>query len=368
MKKVISKAFTNLLLGTRFIILLKLVFKNGIGLNPKYILRFLSLVPISLLSEIFILVEKIKFNRKIKQTRIEKPPVIIIGHWRSGTTFLHQLILQDNQFTAPTVVQVIAPEHFLFSTKYYIPILKVLLPEKRPMDEVEMAPLAPMEDEWAFIRMGSETPLVKFFFPLANIKTLFDIQEFIPQGKKLVQWKKNMLTLLKKITLLTQKQIILKNPFHTPRILLLAEVLPGTRFIHIVRHPYKIVPSAIYTWNIMSEENAFKSGWKKPTIDEAARIVDEFWRSVNENKKRLKENEFAEVKYEDLEADPVEELKRIYKELNLEFSNQFETSIIQFMEEKKNYKKNVFNLTMEEKNIIEKKLSHYFKAYNYEIQ
>jgi hypothetical protein len=172
----------------------------------------------------------------------------------------------------------------------------------------------------------------------------------------------------KKLTYLTNKQIVFKNPFHTPRMSIIADMFPGARFIHIVRHPFKIVPSAIYTWNIVSDQNALKSGWKSPSVEDTAEIVSDFWFSVNENKGRLKSNEFAELKYEDLEINPVRELKRIYEKLNLRFTPEFEAGIIQFMEEKKNYKKNVFTLSDEEKTIISKKLSNYFQAYNYDIQ
>ena len=122
MTKHVAKIALNVIMGVKFTTLLKMVLRNGIGLNPKYILRFLFLIPNSLISQILVWVEKIKFEKKINQTSIEKPPVFIIGHWRSGTTFLHQLIFLDKQFTAPTVVQTIIPEHFLFSTKSFLQV------------------------------------------------------------------------------------------------------------------------------------------------------------------------------------------------------------------------------------------------------
>jgi hypothetical protein len=353
-------------MGIKFTTLFKIIFRNGIGFNPKYILRVLFLIPNSLISQILVFVEKIKFEKKTNQTSIEKPPVFIIGHWRSGTTFLHQLIFLDNQFTTPTIVQTIVPEHILFSTKYYVPFLNIIMPEKRPMDEVELEPFAPMEDEFALVRMGSASPFLKLIFPSAKVKFLSDMREFIPEGTELVKWKKNFLTFVKKITLLTHKQIVLKNPYHTPRMLLLSEMFPGARFIHLVRHPYKIIPSSINMWHIVSQENSLKSGWQKPTIDETAEVLEKFLRYVDENKSKLGNNEFAEVKYEDLEANPVSELKRLYKELNFEFTGEFEARIIQFMEEKKGYKKNVFNLSPGEKRIIHTRLSRWFQIFNYE--
>lgn len=355
-------------MGMRFSILMKLAFRNGLGLKPIYILRFIALIPTSILVEIFVVVEKLKYGKKICQTQIEIPPVFIIGHWRSGTTFLHQLIFLDEQFTAPTVVQTVLPEHFLFSTKYWVPIIRRLMPKKRPMDEVEMKPLDPMEDEWALIRMGAPTPCIKVFFPSREGIFLTGTDDFIPKGKDLLVWKKNYLELLKKITFLTQKRIILKNPFNTPRISMLTELLPGAKFIHIVRDPYKIIPSAINMWNIVSCENAFKSGWKEPTIEETAIIINEFWRSVSQMSKKLAAGQCSTVRYEDLEKDPVKELKRIYQELGFAFSTSHEKSIMQFMEEKKNYRKNVFELSKHQKDSISRAMNNYMNCYGYEAK
>ena len=36
------------------------------------------------------------------KSKIDQPPVFIIGHWRSGTTMLHELMIQD---PAPFVPQ-----------------------------------------------------------------------------------------------------------------------------------------------------------------------------------------------------------------------------------------------------------------------
>ena len=361
------KIVGNLLMGIRFSSLMKLILKNGISIRPVHLIRLLILIPTSLLSEIFTLVEKIKYNKKIRETRIEKPPIFIIGHWRSGTTFLHQLASLDTRFTAPKFIQTVIPDHFLFSTKYWVPVLKKMVPPKRPMDEVEMGPLDPMEDEWALIRMEAPTPFVKVFFPLRKNGFIAGTDEFVPTGESLTIWKEKFMLLLKKITLFTGKQIILKNPFHTPRILILAEMFPGAKFIHIIRNPLKIVPSTINMWNIVVGENAFRRGWESPGTEATARLIEQFRKSVDENRKKLADGSFSEVRYEDLEKDPVQELRRIYRELKMEFSTEHEEKIIRFIEAKKDYRKNIFNLSQEEKNIINRELEGYMKKYGYEV-
>lgn len=347
---------------------MNLILRHGIGIRPVFLLRVIVLLPTSLLSEFFTLVEKIKFGKKISSIVIEKPPVFIIGHWRSGTTLLHQLISLDRQFTSPKVIQTVIPDHFLFSSHYWIPVLERLMPPKRPMDEVEMGPLDPMEDEWALLRLGATTPMRKLFFPSGRKPFFEGTAEFNPSGRELEKWKRSFTHFLKKVTLAEPKRIVLKNPYHTPRVKLLAEMFPGARFIHIVRHPYKIIPSAINMWNIVAGENAMKGGWMSPSFEEAASMVNDFYASVEESRNKLPAGSFAEVRYEDLEKNPAGELERLYEKLELNFTESFRQAIFGFMEKKKNYKKNRFDLSNEEKVIIASKLSDYMKSYGYDRQ
>ncbi len=352
-------------MGIRFSTLMKLVFRYGIGFRPLYLMRLLVLIPTSLLSEIFTFIENLIYARKIKRTNIENPPVFIIGHWRSGTTFLHQLIFLDSRFTAPNVVQTVIPDHFLFSSKYWIPVMRKLMPEKRPMDEVVMDPLAPQEDEWALLRLGAPSPMLNVYFPSKKKKFYTGTNEFIPKGDELDQWEKSIQLFLKKITFQTGRQIILKNPYHTPRISLLTEIFPGAKFIHIVRHPLKIVPSSVNMWNIVAGENAFRGGWKDITIGEAAEEINDFLNSVRNAKASLSEGSFTEVRYEDLEKDPVGEIKKIYSRLGFAFTSDHERRILHFMEEKNNYRKNSFTLDEEEKEYILKAMAGYMDLYSY---
>jgi omega-hydroxy-beta-dihydromenaquinone-9 sulfotransferase len=345
--------YINLLIGIRFPVLIKMIARNGISLHPAFLPRLFVLLFNSLLSSFFSLIENLKYSRPVKAVSIEKPPVFIIGHWRTGSTYLHQLINLDPQFTAPTTVQTVIPDHFLFSSDYYIPIMKQHTARGRLMDDIQVLPTEPQEDEFALIRMGSESPLEKLFFPSGDRYFLLGYEDYIPKGKDLEIWKKNLLTFFRKITFLTGKQIVSKNPFHTLRIPLLAELFPGARFIHICRSPYDVIPSTVKMWNIMAYSNRLKNTWKGPDTGEAASVLRSFMEYVSRERKKVSENQFAEIRFEDLENSPVKELKRIYAELNLSWSEEFEKNVREFLTSRKDYKKNVYCLTEEQKATIE---------------
>src|SRR5262249_33493141 len=45
------------------------------------------------------------YRRKIDQTPITHPPLFIIGHWRTGTTLLHELMILDSRNNYPNTYQ-----------------------------------------------------------------------------------------------------------------------------------------------------------------------------------------------------------------------------------------------------------------------
>ncbi|MFM8401327.1 MAG: sulfotransferase, partial [Pirellula sp.] len=61
------------------------------------------------------MVQKLGWSRAIARTEIQRPPVFILGHWRSGTTLLQEYLGLDPRFASPTTYQCFAPWHFLLT-------------------------------------------------------------------------------------------------------------------------------------------------------------------------------------------------------------------------------------------------------------
>jgi hypothetical protein len=89
------------------------------------------------------------FGRKIAATKLTDDPVFIIGHWRSGTTYLHELFVLDEQFTTPNTFECFMPHHMILSEWFVKRFLKFLIPAQRPMDNVAAGWGRPQEDEFA---------------------------------------------------------------------------------------------------------------------------------------------------------------------------------------------------------------------------
>jgi hypothetical protein len=338
--------------GIRLSQLLKLVIRNGITPLPLYLIRFLVLLQGALVSSVLIPVEAVKYWKHIRACQLKGDPVFIIGHWRTGSTFLHQLMNLDPQFTAPTMVQTIIPEHFLFSSRYYIPILRRLMPSKRPMDNVHLDPQSPQEEEFALIRMGAVSPLEKLLFPRGKDYFLKAYGDYIPRGKNQDRWKRKLDWFYKKITYETGQRILSKNPYHTPRIRLLSAMYPSARFILIERDPRVVVPSTIRMWNVVARENKLRHRWHEPTVEEVSRVLKSFLDTVEQERTQLAPNHFSSVDFEELEKDPPAELRRIYAELGLDFSEKFAQDLLEYMDNQEAYRKNHYALSEAEEELI----------------
>ena len=60
------------------------------------------------------------------------PPLFIIGHWRTGTTLLHELLACDPHLAFPNTYSCLAPHHFPLSSAVLPRLVDFMLPNRRP--------------------------------------------------------------------------------------------------------------------------------------------------------------------------------------------------------------------------------------------
>src|SRR5262249_10786245 len=82
-------------------------------------------------------IERGRFGRRIEAARVEAP-LFILGHYRSGTTHLHNLLALDPRFAAPTLFQVFNPHTFLSIERFAAPVVDRLIVRRRYQDEMAM--------------------------------------------------------------------------------------------------------------------------------------------------------------------------------------------------------------------------------------
>ncbi|MCA9268656.1 MAG: sulfotransferase, partial [Planctomycetales bacterium] len=186
--------------------------------------------------------QNVLFQRAVERTVVSQPPVFILGHWRSGTTYLHELLMRDQRFATPTSYQCFQPHHFLISQAVITRLFWWIVPGKRPQDNVALDWNSPQEDEFALCALGLPTPYRRMAFPDNGPVDLdyLDMAGLSPD--ELARWKQGLDWFVKLLTYHTGRQVLLKSPPHTGRVATLAAMFPGAKFIHITRDPYALYP------------------------------------------------------------------------------------------------------------------------------
>lgn len=336
--------------------------------DPQYRLRFIASALVSLASEPFRWVENWKYGKAIRQKDIGDAPIFIIGHWRSGTTYLHNLMCQDQQMGYVTTYQGIFPNQVLSGNWLFKNMMKAAMPEKRAADGVELGADYPQEEEFA---IGNTNPcsFYHFWFFPRDMKSFCDnyiLQEGMTEKQK-DKWKKDYLTLVKKAMINTNgTRFISKNPPHTGRIDLLLEMFPNARFIHIYRNPVTVFRSTVnfFTKTIVPLE--FQHISRTEMEERILYVYQKMMQRYEELKKLIPEGQLIEIKYEEFEKDPYKHVEEIYNVLNIDGFEAAKDKFGTYIDSQKKFKTNKHTITPE---TLQKVMDHWgfaMRRYGYE--
>ncbi len=312
------------------------------------------------------LLQSLFWGRRIARAQLQGDPIFVIGHWRSGTTLLHELLVLDERFTCPNTFDCFCPNHFLLTAAVFRPLLSGLLPKQRPMDNMSMRWDSPQEDEFALCNMGIRSPYTTIAFPNhpPQDQEFFELRE-VSHGER-ARWQKGLLWFLKCLTVRAPRRIVLKSPPHTFRIKILLEMFPRARFLHIVRNPLVIFPSTINLWKRLYRND----GLQVPTYEGLDEHVFEtflrMYEAFERDRSLIPAGQLCEVRYEDLVARPIEQLRRVHDELKLGRFEEVLPKVEAYFAAKSEYKTNRYQLPAELAAEVRRRWASFFNRYGYE--
>lgn len=326
-------------------------------ISPKFYDRVIVNSLISLVSAPFQGYERLRLGKKIENTQLRESPVFIIGHWRSGTTFLHNLLSKDEQFGYVTTIQSVFPHNYL--TNFLFPYLaKVLMPPTRPMDNMQLYMKNPQEEEMVLVNYGPFSYYHSWHFP-SQIRPIFQrivkFEGITSEAKE--NWKKAYLHLLKKATYASGgKRLLLKNPAHTARIPTLLELFPNAKFIFIHRDPIEVYASTLKLYrNVLPVFHMEEYDFEQVKKD-IRWVYKELMSAYLKDRTLLSGNQLLEVSYEDFVNHPIENLQRLYEQLELPDFKESLPSLESYLGHKrvKGYRKSEYDLPADEIAKVEK--------------
>jgi len=355
--------------GYSLSILLNLLIKNRVSL--KYVPRLIAVLLINVINFPFRFYERLFINPEISKKPIEEAPVFIIGHWRSGTTHLHNLLSQDPQMGYTTTYQSVFPDTLFNKLGYFLfnGFTRLLMPGRRAGDNVSMDASFPQEEEFA---LGDKTPMCFYYFWMfpRNLLKLYDetIRVKNTSSQKKESWKNDYKLLINKSLKNTGRKIYLsKNPPNTGRIQLLLEMYPNAKFIHIHRNPVEVFLSTRKFFQQMLPHLTLQSMGDKEIEDLIFPLYKNLMSDYFDQKDSIPPGNFVEISFNQLEKNPLPVLKDIYKCLSIENYQEAEPHFTQYLKGIKQYKKNNHRIKRELLNRILKEWNPFMMALNYHI-
>ena len=320
----------------------QLLIENRFSVSPSCWPRALTISLMSVPTSLLHWADEIRFGRQLSEVTVP-PPVFVLGHWRHGTTHLHNLLTIDQRFSFPNNYQCLFPNSFLTAEKLHSKAIDFFLPRQRPMDNVEWRMASPQEDEFAMCVTTLKSPCMGWVFPRQRdhydkYLTMRDVS-----AGEVAEWKEAFLLFLKKLALLSRRPLILKSPPHTARIRLLLEMFPDARFVHIHRNPYDVFHSTRKTLKAVAEFHRLQRAPAAADVDDRIlRTYRTMYDVYFEERGAIPEGQFCEVGFEQLEQDPIGQIRGIYKALQLPDFSEVHSEVQSYVSSIADYRKNSF--------------------------
>lgn len=284
------------------------------------------------------------------KTVIVPPPIFLLGFWRSGTTFLHELICSDSRFGFPSTYACLNPAQFLLTEK--VVRKQELKQSRRPMDDLRYSWTSPQEDEFALLCMGAASPYEALIFPslLRNPRELVDFSHLSEDEQR--AWQRALDCFLKLLTIQQNKPMVLKSPPHGFRFSTLAKMFPEARFVLIERNPYEVFASNLKLWETLSEIYGLESVSSQEIEEFVLQAYMLHEQAIEGGARAMQKSRFARVRYEDLVSDATAQMERLYRDLALGDFERVRPRMREYLSGVANHKRNRFQISTAQKSRI----------------
>lgn len=343
----------------------RLLRENQYAIDPAYGLKAAQTTLFSVTNALAGALERQRFGRQVAEARVY-PPLFVLGHWRSGTTYLHRLLACDERFAYPNTFQCLHPLSFLLDEAVLGALFQRFSPAVRPHDNVALSMDSPQEDEFGVMYLSGLSWNTGLVFPRGRQRydRFLTLRTLTLQER--ARWKATLLWFLKKLTWKYQRPLLLKSPAHTGRIRTLLDLFPDARFVHIHRNPYEVFPSTVRSMAISRSIFGVQELGLPDDTEHVLQTYTDLHEAFFEDLPRIPDGHFHQIAFEDLERDPRGTIAEVYAALNLPGFREMEPRLLEYVASLGQYQKNpIVPLGAEQRRQIAACWRRCFEAWGY---
>lgn len=311
-----------------------------------------------------------------------KQPVFIVGHARSGTTLMHRLMSADgDRFSYFLFWETFFPSLLQKQCIRWLGVLdRVLLrgaivKRLQAWDEKTFGPFRHMhdmslwnsEEDQFVMRAAFVTQQWSTDLPVMDVIDLFHVDE-MPQKRK--RWLHHYKECVKRQLLLNggDKIHLSKNPVMSGWVASLIETFPDARIVVMMRDPQQCIPSLLKLVEISWKHKGWQPADYQKSLDMLRDISYETFENPAIQLARHPETPQYVVDYRDITRSPRETVHAVYKALNLDLSDSFDSYLQAQAEREKNHASK-FEYSLGEYSLsaqtLEQRLAEFYERYDW---
>jgi len=312
-------------------------------------------------------IERRLIDRSLPEIPADQAPVFILGHWRSGTTHLYN-IMSQGAFGYVSPIAVGLPWDMFGIARALRPLLEKALPEHRWIDRIPVTPISPQEDEIGIASMTDKSFYHGIYFP-RRFDALIDRGLFFDGCTEadIQEWEQRFRYFMCKLALQQGKPLLIKNPVYTGRVAHLRRIYPEAKFIHIHRNPFDVFLSMRNFYSKLLDVMALQTVPAEVDLDATIlRVYDRMMRSFEKEVTSIPEGHFVEVPYRHLDEAPLDAIETIYASLGLDGYADARPKFETYLESVRSFEKNDFRGDAEVVEKVTLQWQHWLRKWSYD--
>jgi omega-hydroxy-beta-dihydromenaquinone-9 sulfotransferase len=313
-------------------------------------------------------ISEARYRASAEALPLVPPPIFVMGHWRTGTTLMHDLFSVDPNLAYPTTFECFFPHHFLLTEGTLPKVMKSLLPKKRPQDDVPVGFDRPQEEEFAMMMLGRGTPYITHAWPRFGPadSDYLDFKGVSEADRK--TWADTFLWFYRRLLLRHGgKPLVMKSPANAARLKLLTELFPDARFIYLARNPLDVFPSTVKLWRALYSTQGlhnppYLDGWLDDyVLDMFVRLTEAYER----DRHLIPKDRLVELRYEDMVKDPIATMAGLYRSLDIGDFGRAEAPMRAYLDAQKEHRISEYELPPALKRKVIERLGPYIDRFGY---